>query len=301
MASVAVNWTWARRTLALLMVSPLLPKHGIAGFITSVTWIASYLSFAANACGAAVNLILPLQWKARDFAFGARVRPRITGLAPRHVRFNLLRLLGWLTLIHLLMPPRNVNIPNTGCVAPSFRRVRKKICVGNVHIVRLFLRLMATKRLAKLVTNTIRLHMQANTRLAVWSQSCHCSNCRLMLMWGGSALCATLVWLWMRKNPCPMQSWSRCGQNTADLFILMYRWNNGDNLLCPRLVPCSTNSKGALPCWIARLRSASSLLRTLTLLSSSSSYGLSWLMARQSARKLVSEMLGVAVNVADAS
>lgn len=27
----------------------------IAGFITSVTWIASYLSFAANACGAAVN------------------------------------------------------------------------------------------------------------------------------------------------------------------------------------------------------------------------------------------------------
>ena len=27
----------------------------VAGFITSVTWIASYLSFAANACGAAVN------------------------------------------------------------------------------------------------------------------------------------------------------------------------------------------------------------------------------------------------------
>ncbi|CAL1135864.1 unnamed protein product [Cladocopium goreaui] len=46
----------ANRTLALLVVSPLLPKHyGIAGFITSVTWIASYLSFAANACGAAVN------------------------------------------------------------------------------------------------------------------------------------------------------------------------------------------------------------------------------------------------------
>ena len=40
----------------MLVVSPLLPKHyGIAGFITSVTWIASYLSFAANACGAAVN------------------------------------------------------------------------------------------------------------------------------------------------------------------------------------------------------------------------------------------------------
>ena len=27
----------------------------VAGFITSITWIASYLSFAANACGAAVN------------------------------------------------------------------------------------------------------------------------------------------------------------------------------------------------------------------------------------------------------
>ena len=27
----------------------------VAGFITSVTWIASYLSFAANACGQAVN------------------------------------------------------------------------------------------------------------------------------------------------------------------------------------------------------------------------------------------------------
>ena len=27
----------------------------VAGFITSVSWIASYLSFAANACGAAVN------------------------------------------------------------------------------------------------------------------------------------------------------------------------------------------------------------------------------------------------------
>ena len=27
----------------------------VAGFITSITWIASYLSFAANACGQAVN------------------------------------------------------------------------------------------------------------------------------------------------------------------------------------------------------------------------------------------------------
>ena len=27
----------------------------MAGFITSITWIAFYLSFAANACGAAVN------------------------------------------------------------------------------------------------------------------------------------------------------------------------------------------------------------------------------------------------------
>ena len=31
------------------------PPQGVAGFITSITWIASYLSFAANACGAAVN------------------------------------------------------------------------------------------------------------------------------------------------------------------------------------------------------------------------------------------------------
>ena len=29
--------------------------QGVAGFITSVTWIASYLSFAASACGQAVN------------------------------------------------------------------------------------------------------------------------------------------------------------------------------------------------------------------------------------------------------
>ena len=27
----------------------------VAGFITSISWIASYLSFAANACGQAVN------------------------------------------------------------------------------------------------------------------------------------------------------------------------------------------------------------------------------------------------------
>ena len=35
--------------------SPVGCAASVAGFITSVTWIASYLSFAANACGAAVN------------------------------------------------------------------------------------------------------------------------------------------------------------------------------------------------------------------------------------------------------
>ena len=35
--------------------SPVGCAASVAGFITSVTWIASYLSFAANACGQAVN------------------------------------------------------------------------------------------------------------------------------------------------------------------------------------------------------------------------------------------------------
>eukprot|EP00913_Durusdinium_trenchii_P031087 g29111.t1 len=35
--------------------SPVGCAASVAGFITSITWIASYLSFAANACGAAVN------------------------------------------------------------------------------------------------------------------------------------------------------------------------------------------------------------------------------------------------------
>ncbi|CAE7369212.1 unnamed protein product, partial [Symbiodinium necroappetens] len=35
--------------------SPVGCAASVAGFITSITWIASYLSFAANACGQAVN------------------------------------------------------------------------------------------------------------------------------------------------------------------------------------------------------------------------------------------------------
>ena len=43
-----------------------------AGFITSVTWIASYLSFAANACGAAVNsgAVCAGDWSALMADFG---------------------------------------------------------------------------------------------------------------------------------------------------------------------------------------------------------------------------------------
>eukprot|EP00438_Fugacium_kawagutii_P006878 Skav211344 [mRNA] locus=scaffold2081:78018:79400:+ [translate_table: standard] len=43
------------RTLSMMASGAQTIPQWLAGFITSVTWIASYLSFAANACGQAVN------------------------------------------------------------------------------------------------------------------------------------------------------------------------------------------------------------------------------------------------------
>ena len=57
--------------------------QGVAGFITSISWIASYLSFAANACGAAVNsgALCAGDWTALMANFGemATVACSVTG------------------------------------------------------------------------------------------------------------------------------------------------------------------------------------------------------------------------------
>ena len=69
----------------------------MAGFITSITWIASYLSFAANACGAAVNsgALCAGDWTALMANFGEMATAACSAISipienPTNVSFQLL-------------------------------------------------------------------------------------------------------------------------------------------------------------------------------------------------------------------